>query len=32
MLEEGLRWRVGDGVNIKVWKDPWMLEPSRFVL
>jgi hypothetical protein len=24
LLKEGLIWRVGDGTNIKVWRDPWL--------
>ncbi|KAK1650817.1 hypothetical protein QYE76_068622 [Lolium multiflorum] len=24
LLKEGLIWRVGDGANIKMWKDPWI--------
>ena len=26
---EGLRWRVGDGVSINGWRDPWL--PSEFL-
>lgn len=24
VLKRGMRWRVGDGENIKIWKDPWI--------
>lgn len=24
LLQQGIRWRVGDGENIKVWSDPWI--------
>ena len=30
MLNLGLRWRVGDGYNIDVWKDAWLLAPYEF--
>lgn len=23
-MQQGIRWRVGDGENIKVWSDPWI--------
>jgi hypothetical protein len=29
-LRDGLRWRVGNGVNIKIWKDAWLPSPSTF--
>ena len=29
VLMEGLRWRVGDGVSINVWRDLWL--PSEFL-
>ena len=29
VLMEGLRWRVGDGESINVWRDPWL--PSEFL-
>lgn len=24
LLQQGIRWRVGDGENIKAWSDPWI--------
>jgi hypothetical protein len=30
VLRDGLRWRVGNGVNIKIWKDAWLPSPSTF--
>ncbi|CAN1814412.1 Putative ribonuclease H protein At1g65750 [Linum perenne] len=29
MLRNGFRWRIGDGKNISVWKDPWLKEDDR---
>ena len=32
LLKEGLVWRVGNGVNIKLWEDPWVVdEEGRFL-
>ena len=30
LLEKGLRWNVGDGSNLKVFKDKWIFRPSFF--
>jgi hypothetical protein len=30
VLRDGMRWRVGDGVDIKIWKDAWLPTPSTF--
>ena len=30
VLRDGLRWRVGNGVDIKIWKDAWLPSPSTF--
>jgi hypothetical protein len=27
-----LVWRVGDGSNIKIWKDKWLLNPSIYTV
>lgn len=33
VVRKGMRWRVGDGEKIRVWKDPWLPRPqSRCVL
>jgi hypothetical protein len=32
VLHDGLRWRVGNGTNIKIWKDAWLPSPSTFRL
>ena len=29
-LEMGLRWRVANGHNIRIWKDPWIKDLSNF--
>ncbi|XP_021761446.1 uncharacterized protein LOC110726302 [Chenopodium quinoa] len=32
LVKEGILWRVGDGQNINVWTDPWLIDDeSRFV-
>lgn len=30
LFKDGLRWRVGDGQSIKIWKDQWLLTPSTY--
>ena len=30
ILEKGLRWQVGDGMSICVFKDPWLVRPLTF--
>ncbi|KAL5746545.1 hypothetical protein ACOSP7_027691 [Xanthoceras sorbifolium] len=32
LLEKGLRWRVGDGCSISVYRDRWIPKPSTFRL
>ena len=32
ILERGLRWRVGNGQRIKLWRDPWIPNISGFIL
>lgn len=27
LLKQGIRWRIGDGRQVKVWKDGWLLTP-----
>jgi hypothetical protein len=29
LLKEGLAWRVGNGSNIRIWKDKWLPDPGR---
>lgn len=26
-LKQGMRWRIGDGESVFVWKDPWLKTP-----
>ena len=28
LLKEGLIWRVGNGNNIRIWRDPWIPHPT----
>ncbi|PON42287.1 hypothetical protein TorRG33x02_336040 [Trema orientale] len=30
MLSQGLRWQIGNGNNVRIWADPWMLRTSTF--
>uniref|UniRef100_A0A2N9IE72 Reverse transcriptase zinc-binding domain-containing protein n=1 Tax=Fagus sylvatica TaxID=28930 RepID=A0A2N9IE72_FAGSY len=30
VLVSGMRWRVGSGENIKIWKDPWLPCPTTY--
>ena len=30
VLTDGLRWKVGSGTQVKVWKDAWLPSPSTF--
>ncbi|KAK9282325.1 hypothetical protein L1049_005239 [Liquidambar formosana] len=30
ILQAGVRWKVRNGANIRVWKDPWLSEPITF--
>ena len=30
LVEEGLRWRVGNGASIHVWEDRWLPIPSTY--
>ena len=30
LLKEGLRWRIGDGESVQVFKDPWIPRPTLF--
>ncbi|KAL3812349.1 hypothetical protein ACJIZ3_013617 [Penstemon smallii] len=30
ILDSGLRWRVGDGNTIRIWKDSWLPRPHAF--
>lgn len=30
LLREGLVWRVGNGSNVRIWKDRWLPSPNTF--
>ena len=30
LIRKGLRWRVGDGAHIHVWKDKWLPSPTTY--
>ena len=30
LVKNGLRWRVGNGENIRVWSDEWLLVASTY--
>ena len=30
LLKEGLRWRIGDGESVQVFRDPWIPRPTLF--
>lgn len=32
IMNGGLRWRVEEGHNIRVWKDPWLCDPHNFYI
>ncbi|KAF5454723.1 hypothetical protein F2P56_024369 [Juglans regia] len=32
LIEEGMRWRVGNGENIKIWGDKWLPTPTTHMV
>lgn len=30
LLAKGIRWRIGKGTKVNVFKDPWLLRPTNF--
>ena len=32
IIDMGIRWRFGNGMNIKVWQDPWITNNPNFKL
>ncbi|XP_042944604.1 uncharacterized mitochondrial protein AtMg00310-like [Carya illinoinensis] len=32
LLQEGLRWKVGDGSKIKIWGDKWLSTPTSYAV
>ena len=30
LIKEGIRWRIGNGANIRVWMDKWLPVPSTY--
>ena len=32
VLEEAIKWKVGSGQNIKIYKDPWLLGSYPFMM
>ena len=31
-MQQGCRWRIGNGSNIDLWRDPWLRENENFIL
>ena len=32
VVQKGIRWQVGDGDNIRVWCNKWVLIPSTYMV
>jgi hypothetical protein len=32
LLQEGMRWRVGDGKSIRIWQDRWLPSPTTYAV
>ena len=32
LLKEGLVWRIGNGTQVRIWKDRWIPRPSTFMV
>jgi hypothetical protein len=32
LLREGLIWRIGNGLKVRIWKDKWLPRPSTFMV
>lgn len=30
MVKQGIRWRIGNGVDVSIWKDNWIPRYSAF--
>lgn len=30
IMQQGLRWQIGDGLNVQVWKDKWLPNSSTY--
>lgn len=30
LVKDGLRWKVGNGANIRIWEDRWLPSPSTY--
>ncbi|XP_023633818.1 uncharacterized protein LOC111829312 [Capsella rubella] len=29
LIKQGLKWRIGDGETVRIWRDPWLDNPPR---